>query len=444
VTRSTPREPADPASQLSRDAARAATTDREQVSLRSARMVLWLAVIVPFIYTTSKTAADVSAGGVSAWDAARGVGPAVLWALSIAIAPTCRRGFGWVEVALVTFCAATLLSVLVPENPAPMSSFLKSASMIFVVVAALRLVRMYREPREVVLALIGFVHVVLLAGAVQLLLFRGTVYTAATGAAAETSDGLSRLNLVVPQVSANPLALLGIAGVLSCVVGVGPRWLHFNPVVRNGLVVLYTYLIILTRTRSAIAVGLLIIGVALLVRMRRKPLSTLAIMIGLTIAAVTVIPGLVPEFHTFLQRGQTTQGLDTLSGRTVIWDAARHTWEQNRTFGLGYYTGHRLAIPGLNVEQSNIDNTWLETLVDVGIVGFLPLALFAILGLFRLVRSKELRGDVRLWAIGMAVYTLAISFVNPTIQTPGAGQVVLTLLLLAVLPRPRSQPETES
>jgi len=396
-------------------------------------------VLVPFIYTTSKSASDVSSGGVGVWDAARGVGPAVLWALSIALAPTCRRGIGWVEVALTGFCAATLLSVAAPENPAPTASLLKSASMIFVVIAALRLVRMYREPREVVLAVIGFVHLVLLAGAVQLVLVHGTVYSAATGTAAETSDGLARLNLIVPQVSANPLALLGVAGVLSCVVGVGPRWLHFNPLVRNGLVVLYVYLIILTRTRSAIAVGLLIIAVALLVRMRRKPLSTLAILIGLIVAAATVIPGLVPQFHEFLQRGQTTQGIDTLSGRTVIWDAARSAWEQHATFGLGYYSGHRLGIPGLNSEQSNIDNTWLETLVDVGIVGFLPLALFALLGFLRLVRSKALTGDIRLWAIGMALYGLLISFVNPTIQSPGAGQVVVTLLLLAVVPTRRRE-----
>jgi O-antigen ligase len=116
-------------------------------------------------------------------------------------------------------------------------------------------------------------------------------------------------------------------------------------------------------------------------------------------------------------------------------------WDQNQTFGLGYYTGHRLGIPGLNAEQSNIDNTWLETLVDTGLIGCLPLALFAIGGFVRLVRVRGLRGDVRLWAVAVAAYTLLISFVNPTIQSPGAGQVVLLVLLLAGLPSTSKVPQ---
>lgn len=403
-------------------------------SVRAARMLLWLAIVLPFIYTTRKTASEVASGGLGAWDMVRGAGPVVLLAVSVVMAPVRRRGFGWVEVALAGYCGVALLSVVVPSNPAPSVSLMKAASLAFVALAGARLVRMYREPSEVIVALTGFVHLVLLAGAVQLLIFRSTVYAVATGPLSGTSDGLARLNLVVPQVSANPLALVGVAGIISCVVGVGPRWLPFNVVTRNGLLVLYGYLIFLTRTRSALLVGVAIVLVALLVRARRKPLSSLAIFAALCAAAVTIIPDLLPAIHTFFQRGQTRQGIDTLSGRTVIWTAAKHVWEQNRAFGLGYYTGHRLGIPGINAEQSNIDNTWLETLVDTGVAGCLPLALFAIGGYLRLVRARGLRGDVRLWAGAVAAYTLLISFVNPTIQSPGAGQVVLLVLLLAVFP----------
>ena len=112
------------------------------------------------------------------------------------------------------------------------------------------------------------------------------------------------------------------------------------------------------------------------------------------------------------------------------------TWHANKVFGLGYYTGHRLGIPGLSQTQSNIDNTWLETMVDVGLLGLVSLASFALSGFVRLVRTRELTGDWRLWAVGVTVYGLAISFVNPTIQAPGAAQVIIGFLLVIVLPQP--------
>jgi len=405
-------------------------------AVRTARAVLWLAATLPFIYSTAKTATAVAAGGgVGPLEILRGGGPVLLWATSLFLAPTVRRGFGVVEIALAAFSTVILMSVLIPGNPSPQGSLLKGVSMVFVLLSLARLARMYPSPKDALVGLSGFVHLILLAALVQVVLFRHTVYAVGAG----TIDNLPRLNILVPQVSANPLALVAVAGILSCVLGVAPRRLPFNPVVRNALIALYVYLIILTRTRSALLVGLIVIVLALAVRAKRRPLSTLAIMAGLVLATVFVVPAVLPEVHSFIQRGQTAQGIDTLSGRTVVWDHAWRVWQENRVFGLGYYTGHRLGIEGLSETQSNIDNTWLETMVDVGLMGLIPLALFAASGLVRLVRSRDLAGDWKLWAVGTAVYALAISFVNPTIQTPGAGQVVLGFLLMVVLPQ-RSGP----
>jgi O-antigen ligase len=403
-------------------------------AVRAARAALWLAATLPFIYSTSKNASALAAGGgLGPLEIVRGGGPAALWALSLCLAPTLRRGVGVVEIALGAFSTVILMSVLIPGNPSPQGSLLKSVSMVFVLLSLARLARMYPSPRDALVGLSGFVHLVLLAAVVQVVLFRHTVYAVGP----DTIDNLPRLNILVPQVSANPLALVAVAGILSCVLGVGPRWLPFNPLVRNGLIVLYVYVIILTRTRSALLVGLIVILLALAARARRRPLSTVAITAALVLAAVLVVPAVLPEVHSFIQRGQTAQGIDTLSGRTVVWNHAWHVWQDNKVFGLGYYTGHRLGIEGLSETQSNIDNTWLETLVDVGLIGLIPLVLFATSGLVRLVRSRELTGDWKLWALGTVAYGLAISFVNPTIQTPGAGQVILAFLLMVVLPSRR-------
>ena len=401
------------------------------IGLRVARGMLWLASFLPFIYLTQKNASDLSGGGgVGGLEALRGAGPFALWGLSLLVAPVRRRGWGAPEAFLGAYAFVILASALIPLNPSPQGTVLKSISMIAVLLAMARLVRLYDHPRDLVIACVGLVHLVLLAGAVQIVLFKSTVY-----AVDENSiDGLARLNIVLPSISANPLAFVGVAGILSCAVGVAPRWLHFSVPVRYALMALYVYEIFLTRTRSALLVGLVIVAFTLILRARRHLLSSVATAVVFLAAALVMTPSLMPELHSFLQRGQTAQGIDTLSGRTVIWHMASQVWHQNQVFGLGYYSGHRLGIPGLQQDQSNIDNTWLETLVDVGLLGLVPLALFTLVGVWRLWRCKELEGDARLWALGTALFIVAISFINPTVQAPGMPQVVMTLLILATAP----------
>jgi O-antigen ligase len=401
-------------------------------ALRIARALLWLAVVVPFVYSTSKTAAQVSAGGsVGMLEYVRGGGPLVLWAMSVPLAPTVRRWCGVGELALIGYCAVIVMSTLIPENPSPHGTLLKSFGTVFVFLAMGRLVRLYPTSGEVLRSLVGLMHVLLLAAVFQLFFFKSAVYRIAPN----DSSGVPRLNSVIPSVSANPLALIAVAGILSVVLNVAPRWLRLNVVTRNLLLVLYVYVILLTRTRSALAVGLLVIILSLVIRMRRHPLSTLGTFIVVTGGVLVLSPSLAPQVHDFLRRGQTSQGIDTLTGRTDIWASAMRIWHENEFFGLGYYTGHRLGIPGLLATQSNIDNTWLETLVDVGLVGIVPLAVFVLVGGYRLLRTTELSGDLRLWAAAVFSYVFAISFINPTIQSPGANQVVMGVLVLACAPR---------
>jgi O-antigen ligase len=409
------------------------TTTGPSVHLRVARTLLWLAVTLPFIYTTAKTASEVAAGGsVGSLEVVRGGGPMVLLGLSLLIAPIRRRGFGAPEVFLCLYVLVVFMSALIPANPSSHATILKALTLAAVLLAMSRLVRLYDCPRDVIVALTGWVHLALIAGLVEILFFKSSVYT--TNDLDIGGDGLARLNLVIPSVSANPLAFLGVAGILSCAVGLAPRWLHFNGLVRTALMGVYVYEIYLTRTRSALVVGLVIVALSIILRARRHPLSSLLTAIVFLVGGFLLMPTLLPHLHDFLRRGQTAQAFDTLSGRTIIWDAAYQVWHHNQTFGLGYYSGHRLGIPGLSQNQSNIDNTWLETLVDVGLVGLIPLALFAVTGTWRLCRNKDLHGDARLWALGSALYVLAISFINPTIQSVGAPQVVLTILILAVAP----------
>ena len=394
--------------------------------------------MLPFIYTTAKSAAELSGGGsVGALEVLRGGGPLVLWGLSILAAPVRRRGFGAPDVFLALYALVIVLSAFNPLNPSGQASLLKSITLISVILAMWRLVRLYDHPRELVVALTGWVHLRpdRRRGADRALPVHGVRRGRhddgrSRPAQPRRSVGL-RQPAGIPRGGRHPLLRRGRR----------PRWLHFNVFVRNALMGLYVYEIFLTRTRSALLVGLVIVAVSLVFRARRHPLSTITTAVAFIGGAVVLMPSLLPELHSFLQRGQTSASIDSLSGRTVIWDAAYRVWQQHQTLGLGYYSGHRLGIPGLQQVQSNIDNTWLETLVDVGLLGIIPLALFTLVGVWRMARSKLLQGDVRLWAVGIAAYVVAISFINPTIQQPGAPQVVLTLLILSITPRLQGEGE---
>lgn len=403
---------------------------REAAALMWARCCLWLAVVAPFSYSTAKTAADIEqAGGPSALQAFRGGAPFVLWALSLAIAKPVRRGHGLPEMALGGFCGVAVASSTWAVS-GHVQAFEKALMTVGAYLALARLVRLYPSPGEALRALAGAIHVALLAVLAQYVFIPNLAYAAGS----DPGDSLPRLGSVVPQISANPLAYIAAGGLLSIVIRVGPRWVYRDVLIRTALLVGYTYVLILTRTRSGIAVGLAVLLLALAIRAWRSP--SIPIFAGLIGAATTtwLWPRLGGHVMDYLTRGQSAHGLQTLTGRTVIWEEAARAWEQQRTLGLGYFTGHRLSIPGLSQIQSNIDNTWLETLVDVGLVGTVPLATFCLLGIWRLLRTSELPADVRLWAVSCALYGLGISFVNPTLQAPTAAELVLGFLLLSAFP----------
>src|SRR5262245_47387168 len=92
-------------------------------ALGSARVLLWVALLLPFVYTTAKNASDLSGGGsVGTLEMLRGGGPVLLLAVSIMLAPTVRRGFGATEVFLAAYSVVIVASYLNPLNPSAQAS----------------------------------------------------------------------------------------------------------------------------------------------------------------------------------------------------------------------------------------------------------------------------------------------------------------------------------
>lgn len=81
--------------------------------------------------------------------------------------------------------------------------------------------------------------------------------------------------------------------------------------------------------------------------------------------------------------------------------------------------------------ESNLDNVWAETLIDLGYVGTSALAVL-IAGLSAIARRRigVSRGS-RLFLLLATSYMLAATFMNPSIQSANTSQVLLGFLLVS-------------
>jgi O-antigen ligase len=408
---------------------------------RTAAFVAWGGLIAPLAINQARTRADIIASGVSQLDLYRGLVPIVCLVVAVGVGRVRPWPFTKTEGILITYLAVTVASTLWSNMPA--ASLLKSGSLIVAYCLLLVISRLdERRSKATIRSVSVVIGLVLLASAVGYLIAPGL----ATGALPD--DATPRLHGVFPDIASDFLAFWAVAGILLLVAGVGPLWTKALPV-RGLLVAVCTAVLIFTRTRSEIAI-LLAAGIVLLAQrtsikpgvfdrltqaVRSQPRT-----LGLLIAGSLVAAGIVfltgGPILRFLARNQNDVGLATLTGRTTVWKVAFAAWWQNPITGLGYYSGHRFGVdlgPGA-VEFSNIDNTWLETLVDTGVVGFAPLFLFVAIAAAQVWRLPGQEPEVAARR-AILVAGLLASLINPTLQTNGYNMILLGAVLLGA-PRP--------
>lgn len=383
----------------------------------AARFLLWLGALGPFIATIPKSVADVSAG-LGPLDVLRGTLPIVCLALSHVVGPMPRRRWGATEWFLAAYLVVALTSTY--WSVAPKVTLLRALLLAFAYANLLMLRRHYATRHEAAQGLATTVHVLLLLGAAEL------PYRLAT----YPSGQLHRMGLNIPRISSNLYAYLAVAGIIAVLCRLGPAWTRrgINPA---WLLALYTVELLYTRTRSALVVGALVGVMVTLRASRRSPAVMVLAMFAIAGAALTY--GISPEgVKHYLQRGENSYSTSTLTGRTVVWRYAEDAWHNRPAAGAGYYAGHRLTLPAPpgETEYDNIDNTWLESLVDVGLLGTVPLALFALCGIGKALRRDPEDPSASTFVAAVAVYGIAVSFFNPTIHDTNMDMVLLGFILL--------------
>ena len=160
-------------------------------------------------------------------------------------------------------------------------------------------------------------------------------------------------------------------------------------------------ILILTHTRTALValiVGILVAGMSLIAakpRVRRlfAALGAITAVAALTLSAFIA---------TWLERGQSSQGLDNLTGRTEVWGpllaAPRDKFQEFFGFGLS----------NVSFDGFPIDSNWLASYQEEGLFGVVVCAAILI---FMLVTSYfQPRGLQRALALFLVAYALVASF----------------------------------
>jgi O-Antigen ligase len=187
-------------------------------------------------------------------------------------------------------------------------------------------------------------------------------------------------------------------------------------------------LLILTHTRTALAaliVGILVAGMSLIVAKPR--VRRLFAVVG-AITAVTALT-LSAFITTWLERGQSSQGLANLTGRTEVWGpllaAPRDKFQEIFGFGLS----------NVSFDGFPIDSNWLASYQEEGLFGVVVCAAILI---FMLGTSYfQPRGLQRALALFLVAYALVASFTE--VGFTDVSPYLLDLTVAASLIVPASQ-----
>jgi hypothetical protein len=184
-------------------------------------------------------------------------------------------------------------------------------------------------------------------------------------------------------------------------------------------------ILLLSHTRTALlamVLGILVAGLSLVTAERRVRRLFASIGVIVTLVAVT-LSGVV---ITWLTRGEGTQQLTSLTGRTTTWAAVvsipRNVFQV--IFGFGLSNNSVNGLP--------IDSNWLASFLDQGLFGII---VSAVALLFVLVSAYfQPRGVRRALALFLATYCLVASFTETGFSDASTYLLELTLAASLLVP----------
>lgn len=188
------------------------------------------------------------------------------------------------------------------------------------------------------------------------------------------------------------------------------------------IVAVGTAMMILSHTRTALVgliAGLLVAGLSLIVASARVRKMFAAASIVVSVAIVT-LSGFITNW---LARGEGTQGLTQLSGRTKVWGPLLAFPRDKFQVFVGF------GLSNKSFEGLPVDSNWLSSYLDLGLIGVIIGA--AILLFLFVTAYFQPRGVQRALALFLVTYLLLASFTEDGFTD--ASTYLLEIVLAASL-----------
>lgn len=239
----------------------------------------------------------------------------------------------------------------------------------------------------------------------------------------------------------NPGSVGAVGGLLAVLMAA--TLLHADPARRNsragiwvsfGIGIL-TMLLAHARTPMFACIAAILL---LLVYARRWRLLAVTAALGVILLAATALEDVLLNY---IYRGQSTAQFTALTGRIATWEIIWPQIIKSPIIGQGYYSAQRMIF---NV--STVDNTYLEVLFGIGIVGLVIFIVPILWAGFRIYASRPTSGHITLrnslWlgTAGMFALIVIRGLAGPSFETlhPLLIVYLLTQISVAVLIRTRT------
>lgn len=184
-------------------------------------------------------------------------------------------------------------------------------------------------------------------------------------------------------------------------------------------------ILLLTHTRTALvgmAAGILVAGLSLFIARARVRNLFVTAGVVLSLGAITLSSFLT----TWLARGENSQELTSLTGRTPVWQAvlsASRDW-----FGVAFGSG----LTNDSFSGIAIDSNWLAAYSDQGLIGA---AIIAAMVLYVLIAAYfQPPGVRRALPLFLVTYCLVASFTETGLSQPSSYLLELTLAASLLVP----------
>jgi O-antigen ligase len=319
---------------------------------------------------------------------------------------------------MATYCGLCLISTLWSNYPAwtlyKSLEYSVDIALIAAILVAAPSVRAYKSLFDWTCLLFGLLLASVWVGAVV-----------SPSQALLPSSGLLPVQLhgVIPAIHANGVGQIGATLAIVAVSRLLSReYTQHNRALLSVLLGIGAATMILAQTRSAI-IGFLF-GLALVLYFSKR-LGFIALL-GIAAVLLTSLTSMNTLVQEYFRRGQGPQLVESLSGRVDWWEFGWEQFLKQPWIGLGAYTVRFEVLAKLGeTETSTIHNTYLEALLNVGILGLMPV-IAALVGIWyqitrtlRRYRYDSPERQLALEAVGvLSVLTVRSFFTTGLIWHP--------------------------